>query len=242
MVEAIDELAVDLVGDQQEVVLLHEVADEIDVLFSQHTAGRVLWSVDDQHSRLRSHERCQLVEVHAKAGLLTQRHTLRHSADELHLRGVRGIPRVGKDHLVTRLDAREKREQQDVLGSRDQDHLGRVDLRTQRAADETGDRLARLIYPAGGRVVRVAVLHRADRSLDDVVGRGEIGLADLQVDDPLAVSFQPPRLGEHLESALRSEARHALRELDRHVRILVRSAQCTPTSAPPSIPIVWPVM
>jgi hypothetical protein len=46
--------------------------------------------------------------------------------------------------------------------------------------------------------------------LDDVGGRVEIGLADLEVDDVAALGFQRPRPHQHLEGGLGAQARHPL--------------------------------
>src|SRR5207237_1240703 len=60
-----------------------------------------------------------------------------------------------------------------------------------------------------------SLLHRADCRLDDVGGRGEIRLADLQVDDPLAFGFELARPGEDFERALGPQSGHALGETNR---------------------------
>src|ERR1700724_1855240 len=113
--EAVNKLAVDLVGNHEQVVVLRKVANEANVLLGEHAASRVLGRVDDQHSCLRGDKRPELIEVHAKSGLLTQRDDLRNAADEVHLRGVCRVAGVWKDHLVPRLDAGKQSEKQDVL-------------------------------------------------------------------------------------------------------------------------------
>src|SRR5450759_3800244 len=85
VVEAVDDLAVDLVGDDQQIVFMREVAHELHILLGQDSTGRVLRSVDDQHSGLRRDQRSELVEIHAEAALLPQGHRLDHAADEIDL-------------------------------------------------------------------------------------------------------------------------------------------------------------
>ena len=152
--------------------------------------------------------------VDAESALLAQGHRLRHRADEVDLRRVGRVAGVGEDHLVARFDAREQREQEHVLRPRDEHHLRGIDLGAQHPADEAGHRLARLEDPARGCVVRVAVLHRPDRSLDDVVRRREIGLADFQVHDVLAFGLELACFGEHLKGSLGAQPRHALSKAD----------------------------
>ena len=211
-------------------MLLGKLAHDVDVFLGQHAAGRILRRVDDEHPRLRGDERSELVEVHAETRLFPQRHGPGHRTDEVDLRRVGGIPRIGHDHLIAGLHACEQGEEQHVLRTGDQDDLGRIDLRLQRSAHEARDRLARLIDPARGRVVRVAVLHRADCSLDDVVGGGEIRLADLQVDDPLAFGFELARPGEDFERALGPQSGHALGETNRGAHGLNPIRWCSRTS------------
>jgi len=158
---------------------------------------------------------CELVEVHAEARLLAERDGLRDGADEVHLRRVGGVARVGQDHLVAGLDAGEEGEEEDVLRPRHQHHVGRVDLGGEHPADELRDSLAGFEDPAGRGVVRIAVLHGADRGLDDVVGRGEVRLADLEVDDPLALGLELARPRQHLERSLGAETRHPLGKTNR---------------------------
>ena len=55
-------------------------------------------------------------------------------------------------------------------------------------------------------VAVVAVAQRLDRRLDDMLGRPEIGLADAEVDDVLALPLQLGRAGQHLEGRLGAEA------------------------------------
>src|SRR5207248_11637192 len=94
-------------------------------------------------------------------------------------------------------------------------HIRAIALRLQTPRYETGHGFPRLEYPARRRVVRVAVLHRADRSLDDVVGCREIRFPNFQVHDALAFRLELPGARKHLEGALRPEPRHPLCESNR---------------------------
>src|SRR5207253_6179284 len=74
--------------------------------------------------------------------------------------------------------------------------------------------------------------------LDDLVGRRKVRLADLQVDDALALGLQLACPRQDLERAFRAEARHPLRESHSRahlIRILVDAhkgaavdAECLP--------------
>ena len=60
---------------------------------------------------------------------------------------------------------------------------------------------AQLENPAGGSVLGLAVLQRADAGLDDVRRRGKIGLADLEVKDVPSLPLERTRARENLEGA-----------------------------------------
>jgi hypothetical protein len=64
--------------------------------------------------------------------------------------------------------------------------------------------------------VGVPVAQGLDAGLDDVRRRLEIGLPDLEVDDPATGRLQGARTGEHLEGGLGAEPRHARCELQRN--------------------------
>ena len=76
-----------------------------------------------------------------------------------------------------------------------------------------GDRLAQGQDALRRRVAVVAVAQRLDGGLDDMRRRLEVGLADAEVDDVLALALERVGAGEHLEGRLRSqpvERRHEL--------------------------------
>ena len=70
------------------------------------------------------------------------------------------------------------------------------------AAYVLGDRLAQLGQPGGGAVVRGAVVEGPLGRFADVGGRVEVRLADLEVDDLLALPLEGLGAGQHLEGGL----------------------------------------
>ena len=66
--------------------------------------------------------------------------------------------------------------------------------------------------PCGGAVVRPALVERLLGGFHDVARGGEIGLADLQVDDVLALRFQRAGPHQHIEGGFHPDAVHAFRE------------------------------
>ena len=82
------------------------------------------------------------------------------------------------------------------------DHLIGRDLDVDPPVDVGGDRLAQRLDAGRRRVAVVAVAQRLHRRLDDMVGRAEIGLADAEVDDVLALGGKLGRPRQHGEGVL----------------------------------------
>ena len=69
-----------------------------------------------------------------------------------------------------------------------------------------GRRLAQLVDAGRGRVAVLAALDRADRRLLHVLGRREVGLADAEADDVLALARERVDFGEHDEGVFGAQA------------------------------------
>src|ERR1700722_5573793 len=76
------------------------------------------------------------------------------------------------------------------------------------------DGLPQFRQTGGGSVVRPAVAQCFNPSFDHIWWRVEVGLADFQVNDFLALSFQGASLVQDFEGSFGSEARHALGQLE----------------------------
>ena len=70
------------------------------------------------------------------------------------------------------------------------DRPGWGDADAARARDVVGDGLAQLRHAGGRAVVRVTVMKCVNCGLDDVFWSIKIGLANFQMDDVLALSFE----------------------------------------------------
>jgi len=81
-----------------------------------------------------------------------------------------------------------------------------------------GDGLAQGRNPGGRIVGRVAVLDGLDARLRDVVERGDVRLADLQVDDVAALRFQRLRARQHMISAFRLQIANTIGEFHGHLQ------------------------
>src|SRR5581483_1801816 len=120
---------------------------------------------------------------------------------------------VRVNHLVARPHQRHDREEHDRLGARRDDHLLRRHRHPARLAHVLGDRLAQLGEAGRRPVVRGPGVEGALGCFLDVRRRVEVGLADLEMHDRLALPLERLCPREHLERRLGPEPSHALRRL-----------------------------
>src|SRR5438876_1936556 len=208
----VEELAVDLVGEHRDPERARDLRHPLDLRPREDAAGRVLRRVDDDQLRLPADPLLEEPEVEAEPRLLQERNRHRHPAHEVDDRFVDGKAGVRVDHLVAAVDERHDREEHDRLrAGRDHDLL-RSDGRAAGGRDVPGDRRAQLGESGRRPVVGRPRVEGALGGVADVLGRVEVGLADLEVNDLLALSFE--RLGprQDLEGRLRSEPRHPVRD------------------------------
>ena len=65
----------------------------------------------------------------------------------------------------------------------------------------------------------MAVFQRLDRSLDDMAGCLEVGLADRQADDALALGLQRLGAGQDFERGFGAKAAHAARQVKHEISL-----------------------
>ena len=90
--------------------------------------------------------------------------------------------------------------------------LARAVRRAPRAVDVVGDRLAQIGLPGRRAVVRPAVAQGVDAGLDDVGGRVEVGLADLEVDDVAPLRLERAGADQDFKRGFGPEPLHSGRE------------------------------
>ena len=125
MLALVEDPAVDLVGQDHEVVLAGDVGDLLEVLARRDAAGRVGRRVDDDELGPRRDQRRQLVRVEAEVVLLADRAGDGLAADEAGHRLVDREARVRVDDLVALVDEGQDREEHDRLAAGDHDHAVR---------------------------------------------------------------------------------------------------------------------
>src|SRR5882724_13139564 len=136
--------------------------------------------------------------------------------------------RIRIDDLVARARQRHDREEHDGLGAGRDDHLLGGHGDAARLGDVLGDSLAQLRQSGRRPVVRRARVQRALGRVPDVLGRVEVGLADLEVDDLLALPLQRLGAGEHLEGRFGPQPSHPFRDIHGAHYILVDFVEVAP--------------
>ena len=208
--------AVDLVGEDDEIVLHRELGEPLDVLVRQDGSGRVVRRVEDEQPRARRDQRGDLLDVHPEVVRLAQRGGDRRAADVARHRLVDREARVRVDDLVAVVDQGEHGVEHDRLCARRDDHLLGRGLDPLPALHVGDDRLAQRRDAGGGRVVRRSLVQqRPRRGLGDVARRVEVGLADLQVDHVAAGRLERTGARGGLEGGLRPDPLHAARKFQR---------------------------
>ena len=179
LLAAVREVAVDLVGDDDEVVLLGEGRDGQEVLARHDGARRVVRVADEQHLRLWRHVLLELVRRDAELILDLGRHGDGLAAREDRAGLIGDVAWLWDEDLIAR---REDGAHDEVERLTDADRhedvgvgvIGAVVLFCVMA----GNLLAQFGQAAVGRVRGVALLEAVDAALADGPRRDEVRLAD----------------------------------------------------------------
>ena len=197
-VVAVHEVLVDLVGEHPHALLDGPAADGLDLLGRVDGAARVVGADEQQHLRARRERGVELLDRDLEAGGLVGLHDDRHATGERDGLGVGGPVRRGADDLVARVAQRGERGEHRVLAAVGDEHLAGLAAEPAVAQGLRGDGLAQRGQACRRRVlVHLRVAARPHRGLDDVLRRGEVGLAGAEPDDVLALRLQ--RLGLRID-------------------------------------------
>ena len=202
----VDEFAVDLVRKEEQVVFLHHVADAVHLAAGVEVTRGVVGVADQDAARAVVDQLLELLDRGQRESVLDGGH---HRADHGARRNgeghVVGVGRFGNDDFVARVEARHEGEEHGLGAARgDDDLLGReLDL----ILLVIGHQLfaQRAVAVAGAVFQHLAV--DVFEGFETLLGRGEVGLADVQM-----VDFRSPgagRVGQRDEFAYRG-GRHLL--------------------------------
>ena len=121
---------------------------------------------------------------------------------ELDHRAIDGKTRVGVEDVGARLAEHQYRGEHRYLAARHDDHLVRRNLHAHPPVYIGRHRLTERLDARCRRVAVLPIAQRLHRRFDDVVRRAEIGLADAEIDDVLALTHEFGRAGKHGEGIL----------------------------------------
>ena len=179
LLAAVREVAVDLVGDDDEVVLLGEGGDSEEVLARHDGARRVVRVADEQHLRFRRHVLLELVWRDAELVLNLGRHGDGLAAREDRAGLIGDVARLRDEDFVAR---REDGAHDEVERLADADRHEDVRVSIVGAVVlllvVLGNLLAQFGQAAVSRVRGVALLEAVDAALADGPRRDEVRLAD----------------------------------------------------------------
>ena len=132
-------------------------------------------------------------------------------AEEANHRFVNREAGVGVDHFIARLEQRQHGEENDRFAARHHRNVLRAHADAARGRNVGGDGLAQIGKALRGAVMRPAFVQRFLGSFHNVGRRREIGLADLQMDNALALRLQRARSDQHIEGRFDPDAAHSFR-------------------------------
>jgi len=197
---------IDFVAQDRDMGELRQTGGErVDLGLRRHAAGRVGRAVqDDEAGPLRDAVE-HLAGAEGEVARLGQLDRHRRRARETDDRFVDRKAGIGVEDLGARLAEHHQGEKHGRFAARHDEHGRGIDLDAAVAQDVRGHGLAQAGYAGGRRIAVMAVGKRLAPGLDDMVRRGEIRLADAEVDDVLPPGRQRGRPRQHLEGGFGAE-------------------------------------
>ncbi len=178
----VDEMLVDLVGDDDEIVFLRDLGDERQLLAAEDLARRVVGRVEQQQLGARRDRGAQLRRVERVVGR-AQRDDAPLCARHRDARRVRVVVRLEGDDLVARTAQRDQRSRDRLGRARGDEDLGiGVVVEPVEAPLVRADRVAQLGHADARRILVVARFDRVDRGLLDDFGTVGVGKALPEID------------------------------------------------------------
>ena len=220
---AVDQVFVDLVGDDPDPPFHRPLADRLDLGRGVDRAAGVGRGHEDQRLGLVGDELVELSHAGAVAGGLVGRDLDHDAPAQVHHLGVRGPERCGQQYFVTAVQQGRERVVQRLFAPVADEHLVGGDRQAGVPGGLGSDGLAQRGL-TGGRGVPVAlgVAGGDDGGLDDVVGGGEVRLACAETDDRATLRLHRLGLGVDGQGGRLRDSADTLRDPggDNHAVIL----------------------
>ena len=188
---------IDLVGGNEQVMLLRDAGEQLERLSVVAHAGGVRGIVENDGLGARGDGGAQTRFVDGVVLARVGRHVHAYAACQLDLLAVHGeVGREGDD-LVAGVEDGEHHERHAEAARRAHEHMVARETLAEVLLPRAADRVDQLGVALGVAVVRVTGLRVAEGGVDDALVGGEIGVADAQVDDVLVFG---KRLGVERQS------------------------------------------
>ena len=205
----VDELVVDLVGNDGEILLDRDVGEAAEFSGGVDDARGVAWGAEQEHPRLGRDGSPQGLRAELEVLLdpcLQKNRLCPGEFDEFRVAHPVGR---GNDHLIPLVEHRGEHVVEGVLGAVGDHDLRRRDGETCAAAVVVGHGLFELRDASGRGVFRLPGANRLLRGPADMGGRGEVGLAHGEVDDVDPGGGHRGGAGGHRQRGRRLEGPHA---------------------------------
>ena len=157
-------------------------------------AAGIIRGGEENRAGSRRNRRLERRKIHSKPAGGRRRHTHHACAGDLERGGICRVQGLERDHLVAGTRQTQRCDEQGVLRSGEEDHVGRFDGLARALTMRASDGLAQRIATRHRRVVRIAGPQGFYRALEHGLRRVEIGVADAQYDDVLAAILRRARL------------------------------------------------
>src|SRR5262245_4591253 len=227
---AVEHRAINLVREHGNVPVLFEPDGQALHLCGRHRAAAgIVRAVENNQAGLGCDLRQHLLGGKGKLVLFTEADRHRLGAGVLDHRAIDGKSRVWIHDLDAGLSEHQDREEHGWLAARHDDDAVGVDLDAVPAPKIGGDGLTQRQNALRRRITMLTIAQRLDGSIDDVLRRFEIRLANAEVDDILALALQFGGACQNLECRfgpqplqIRHELQHGARSLDSRWRVRPR--------------------
>ena len=193
----VNELFIDLVGDDVELLFHGEGGDLLERFARDHAAVGVAGAVEDQRLGLVRDALFDLLGANDEAVLVMAGHEHRHAAHHFHHFRVADPVGRGDEHLVAVVDEHAQRRKERLLGAAGDDDLRNIVGKAVVLEEFLRDGLAQGERARYGRIARPALVDGAMRRRADVFGRIKIRLARAEADHVLALGLE--RLGARID-------------------------------------------
>ena len=197
-----DQPAIDLIRKHQNIAVANSFRDVMNLPPVQNAAGRILRRIQNNQLGLIGNQRRQLVHIQAEIPVFSQTNRYCSPVQITNHGFINREPRVRVNDFISRINKSEHREENNRLAAWNNHHFITAHFDRARLAHAIRNRLPQLRQSGRRSIVGPPLPQAFDAGLYNVFRSIEVGLANFQVDDLLALALERSRFVEHLESGL----------------------------------------